>query len=71
MALTQEQVKLLKGKLKQKCQNNKELMTQLNITNPAQINSTIDGWTETQLEQHINPRILGIIGLSKKDLGMM
>lgn len=71
MALTQEQVKLLKGKLIQKCQTNKELMTELKITSQSEIASTIQGWDDTKLAQHINPRILGMIGVSKKDLGMI
>ena len=42
-------------------------MEEFGIKSPTQIET----WPGHEIEKHLNTRVLGIIGLSKKDLGML
>lgn len=67
MSLNQDQVKLLKNKIQKKLEQNPALVKEFGITSIHEL-STLPA---QKLEERLNPRILGILGLSKKDLGMI
>ena len=67
MELSQDQVKLLKTKLQKSFEKNTKLMEEFGIKHPTQI----EKWNGHELQQRLDSRILGIIGLSKKDLGII
>ena len=67
MSLSQDQVKLLKSRIQKKLEQNPTLIKEFGLNNIHEL-SALPG---QKLEERLNQKLLGILGLSKKDLGII
>lgn len=67
MPLSQDQVKLLKSRIQKKLEQNPTLIKELGLNNIHELSAL----PAQKLEERLNSKLLGILGLSKKDLGIM
>ena len=67
MALSHDKAILLKNRIQRKIEQNPILIKEFGLTNMHEL-STLP---IQQLEEKINAKILSILGLSKKDLGII
>lgn len=67
MSLNPEQTRLLKDKIEKKLKQNPALIRELGLKNITELNTM----PAQQLEERLNPKLLGVFGLSKKDIGVM